>query len=344
MTLFQMFQSNICSPMVLAFAFGIVCRLIKSEMAIPRDLYTTLSIYLLFALGLKGGVELSHSQWQQLLFPAIVTIALGCITPVSSFLSLRYLGRFSIADAAGIAAHYGSVSAVTFIAAEKFVFANLGEGAVAPFMPTLLTLLEIPGIQIALAIGVLGMAKSKRDKDSASGSRTLDATNSSLCAVWHELLTARSMVLLVGGMVIGFIIRYEGYASVKPFFDKGEWMFKGALTLFLLEMGLVAGSRLADLKHAGAFLIAFGILAPIGHGALGVYLGSLAGLDAGSCTVLGTMAASASYIAAPPAVRMTLPEANPTFYLTAALAITFPFNLLVGIPLYFRMALAVTGH
>ena len=343
MTLFQMFQSNICSPMVLAFAFGIVCRLIKSEMAIPRDLYTSLSIYLLFALGLKGGVELSHSQWQQLLLPAVVTIALGVITPISSFLSLRYLGRFSIADAAGIAAHYGSVSAVTFIAAEKFVLANLGEGSVAPFMPTLLTLLEIPGIQIALAIGVLGLAKSKRDKDSASGTQAVDAVGPSLGAVWHELLTARSMVLLVGGMVIGFIIGYEGYASVKPFFDKGEWMFKGALTLFLLEMGLVAGSRLADLKHAGAFLIAFGIAAPIAHGALGVYLGSFAGLDAGSCTVLGSMAASASYIAAPPAVRMTLPEANPTFYLTAALAITFPFNLLVGIPLYFRMALAMAG-
>jgi len=344
MTLFQMFQANICSPMVLAFAFGIVCRLIKSELAIPRDLYTSLSIYLLFALGLKGGVELSHSEWKQLLMPAIATIGLGCITPVSSYLSLRYLGRFSIADAAGIAAHYGSVSAVTFIAAEKFVFANLGEGSVSPFMPTLLTLLEIPGIQIALAIGVIGLAKSKRIRDNASGISTQDASSPSLGAVWHELLTARSMVLLIGGMTIGCIIGYDGFASVKPFFDKGDWMFKGALTLFLLEMGLVAGSRLADLKHAGAFLIAFGITAPIAHGALGVYLGSLAGLDAGSCTVLGAMAASASYIAAPPAVRMTLPEANPTFYLTAALAITFPFNLLVGIPLYFRMALAMVGH
>jgi len=344
MTLFQMFQSNICSPMVLAFAFGIVCRVIKSELAIPRDLYTSLSIYLLFALGLKGGVELSHSQWQQILFPAIVTISLGVITPISSFLWLRFIGRFSIADAAGIAAHYGSVSAVTFIAAEKFVFANLGEGSVAPFMPTLLTLLEIPGIQIALAIGVIGMTKSKRNQVNASGPPGTDAKGPSFGSVWHELLTARSMVLLVGGMVIGLIIGYEGFASVKPFFDKGEWMFKGALTLFLLEMGLVAGSRLSDLKHVGAFLIAFGIAAPMVHGALGVYLGSFAGLDAGSCTVLGAMAASASYIAAPPAVRMTLPEANPTFYLTAALAITFPFNLLVGIPLYFRMALAMTGH
>jgi hypothetical protein len=152
------------------------------------------------------------------------------------------------------------------------------------------------------------------------------------------------MVLLVGGMMIGFIIGYEGFASVKPFFDKGEWMFKGALTIFLLEMGLVAGSRLSDLKHSGAFLVAFGIAMPILHGALGVYLGSLSGLEVGSCTVLGTMAASASYIAAPPAVRMTLPEANPTYYLTAALAITFPFNLLLGIPIYFRIATAVAGQ
>jgi len=343
MTLLQMFQSNICSPMVLAFAFGIVCRLIKSELAIPRDLYTSLSIYLLFALGLKGGVELSHSEWKELFLPAIATIVIGCITPISSYLTLRHLGRFSIADAAGIAAHYGSVSAVTFIATEKFVLANLGEGSVAPFMPTLLTLLEIPGIQIALAIGVLGLAKSNASKETAPGTPDSVSSRRSMGAIWHELLTARSMVLLVGGMVIGIIVGYDGFASVKPFFDKGEWMFKGALTLFLLEMGLVAGSRLSDLRRAGIFLIIFGIVMPIIHGALGVYLGSLAGLDAGSCTVLGAMAASASYIAAPPAVRMTLPEANPTFYLTAALAITFPFNLLFGIPLYFRMALAIGG-
>ena len=380
--------------MVLAFAFGIVCRLIKSEMAIPRDLYTSLSIYLLFALGLKGGVELSHCEWRQIFLPGIVTIAIGCITPVSAYLTLRYLGRFSIADAAGIAAHYGSVSAVTFIAAEKFVIGQLGEGAVVPFMPTLLTLLEIPGIQVALAIGVIGLAKSpdrsklvfiesnnqciSREgeapaeplrrklgrslalpkvlwglgianmfgavKSPTRGSEGAVAKGASMLTVWHELLTARSMVLLVGGMVIGFIVKYEGYAAVKPFFDKGDWMFKGALTLFLLEMGLVAGSRLADLRHAGAFLMLFGITAPVIHGALGVYLGSLAGLHVGSCTVLGAMAASASYIAAPPAVRMTLPEANPTFYLTAALAITFPFNLLIGIPLYFRMAQIVLGQ
>jgi hypothetical protein len=344
MTFFESFQSNICSPMILAFAFGIICRLIKSELSIPRDLYSSLSIYLLLALGLKGGVELSHVEWRELFFPAVVTILLGCITPVSSYLTLRHLGKFSIADAAGIAAHYGSVSAVTFIAAEKFVFASLGEQSVAPFMPTLLTLLEIPGIQIALSIGILSLAKTSAGNTNDSSGSPSSQSNRSIAAIWHELLTARSMVLLLGGMMIGFIIGYEGFASVKPFFDKGEWMFKGALTIFLLEMGLVAGSRLSDLKHSGAFLVAFGIAMPILHGALGVYLGSLSGLEVGSCTVLGTMAASASYIAAPPAVRMTLPEANPTYYLTAALAITFPFNLLLGIPIYFRIATAVAGQ
>ncbi len=175
MSLSQMFQANICSPMVLAFAFGIICRLIKSELSIPRDLYTSLSIYLLFSLGLKGGVELSHSDWRQLLLPMLITLALGCITPISSYCSLRYIGKFSIADAAGIAAHYGSVSAVTFIAAEKFVMANLGDNSVAPFMPTLLTLLEIPGIQIALAIGIFGLARTRMG-DTSSLSRAMQQT------------------------------------------------------------------------------------------------------------------------------------------------------------------------
>jgi hypothetical protein len=151
----------------------------------------------------------------------------------------------------------------------------------------------------------------------------------------HELLTSRSMFLLVGGLVIGTAVGETGWKPVQPVF---EGLFKGLLTLFLLEMGLAAGSRLSDLKQAGIFLLAFGMVMPVIHGTIGAYLGSLAGLSVGGCTVLAAMAASASYIAAPPAVRMTLPEANPTFYLTAALAITFPFNLVVGIPLYYEIA------
>jgi len=343
---------NLSSPFTLAFALGILARLMKSELNMPRDIYAALSIYLLLALGLKGGVELSHSSFGTLLWPVLVTLTLGCITPVSSYLVLRWLGKFGIADAAGIAAHYGSVSAVTFIAAQQFVAAagTPAEG----FMPTLLTLLESPGIHIAIGIGALQLARESAAKSKASGGSAkydsaglaAEAANAEdskprpTSHVLHEVLTSRSMILLVGGLVAGFLMGGKGYEPVKPFF---EGMFKGALVLFLLEMGLVAGSRLGDLRRAGPFLLAFGIIMPILHGTLGVLLGHWAGLSIGGTAVLGTMAASASYIAAPPAVRMMLPQANPTYYLTAALAITFPFNLLAGIPLYYFLARLLHG-
>jgi hypothetical protein len=324
---------NLCSPLCLAFVLGIIARLVRSELSLPRELYASLSIYLLLALGLKGGVELSHSSFDAIVWPAVATFALGCITPVSSYLVLKHLGRFGEADAAGIAAHYGSVSAVTFIAAQQFV-AAIGAPAEG-FMPTLLTLLESPGIHIALAIGAIQTARAAKAKGDGQSSEARP-----LKEVLHEVLTARSMILLVGGLVVGWIMGEPGYKPVKPFFED---LFKGALTLFLLEMGLSAGARLGDLKQAGLFLLGFGMAMPVVHGALGVLLGHWAGLSIGGCTVLATMAASASYIAAPPAVRMTLPEANPTFYLTAALAITFPFNLIAGIPLYYQFAKLLAG-
>ena len=319
---------NLCSPLTLSFALGVFARLVRSELSLPRDLYTALSIYLLFALGLKGGVELSHSSLAAIAGPALITILLGCLTPMSAYLVLRKMGKFSIADSAGIAAHYGSVSAVTFIAAQQFA-ASVGSPAEG-FMPTLLTLLEIPGIQIALAIGAFQMSAAAKfnPEDSSQTARPVRE-------IMHELLTSRSMMLLVGGLLIGTAVGETGWRPVQPVF---EGLFKGLLTIFLLEMGLAAGSRLGDLKQAGLFLLGFGILMPIVHGTVGAYLGSLAGLSIGGCTVLAAMAASASYIAAPPAVRMTLPEANPTFYLTAALAITFPFNLIAGIPIYYEIS------
>ena len=198
-------------------------------------------------------------------------------------------------------------------------------------MPTLLTLLEIPGIQIALAIGMFQLARQRNLAGPIDGA----STKYSKKALMHELFTSRSMLLLVGGLVIGTLAGEKGWKPVQPLF---EGLFKGLLCLFLLEMGMIAGSRVGDLRKTGLFLMAFGVLVPILHGTTGVYLGWLSGLSVGGCTVLGTMAASASYIAAPPAVRLTLPDANPTFYLTSALAITFPFNLLAGIPLYYSLA------
>ncbi len=330
---------NLCSPLCLAFVLGMVARVVKSELSLPRDLYTALSIYLLFALGLKGGVELSHTSIKEFLWPALVTIALGCFTPISAYLVLRKVCRFGIADAAGIAAHYGSVSAVTFIAAQQFVTSMQypAEG----FMPTLLTLLEIPGIQIALAIGAILTARQTMIDKQVSKANEDEPRPRPMWEVLHEVITARSMILLVGGLVAGLLMGDIGYKPVKPFFED---MFKGALTIFLLEMGLAAGSRLGDLFKAGPALIAFGTIMPLIHGSVGACLGAWAGLSVGGTTVLATMAASASYIAAPPAVRMMLPQANPTYYLTAALAITFPFNLIFGIPFYLSISKWACGH
>lgn len=327
MSTFELVKFNLLSPLVLAFVLGVFAKVVRSELSLPKDIYTGISLYLLLALGLKGGVELSLTTFQEIAYPGIATILLGIITPISAYLAFRSLGRFSAIDSAAIAAHYGSVSAVTFIAATQFISA-MGE-KVEGYLPTLLTLLESPGIHIALAIGAYHRAKSKTSNKSSSSNSVL-----------HEILTARSMLLLVGGLIIGFCIGEKSYEPIKPFFEGG---FKGALVLFLLEMGLVAGERLKDLARVGFRIVALGIIIPIAHGALGVVLAHWAGLSLGGATVLGAMAASASYIAAPPAVRMTLPEANPAYSLTASLVVTFPFNLIAGIPLYYTMARWLSG-
>ncbi len=344
----EILRANLFSPIVLAFALGVLARLVRSELRIPQALYTSLSIYLLFALGLKGGHELSHVGLAAIAKPAAVTILLGCITPVTAYFALRRLGRFGTADSAGIAAHYGSVSAVTFIAAQQFVTAM---GAVPEsFMPTLLALLESPGIHVALVMGVMAgatrtMTTSIPARAAAvpGGSSVLVLNeelpsaprSSAMLTSLHEVLTGRTMVLLAGGLLVGWLMGEPGWKQVQPFFESG---FKGVLMLFLLEMGMLAAERIGDLRRVGLFLVAFGFVTPLIHGCLGVFLGHLAGLSPAGATVLGAMAASASYIAAPPAVRATLPDANPTYSLTLALAITFPFNVIVGIPLFWRLA------
>ncbi|HEX9165867.1 MAG TPA: sodium-dependent bicarbonate transport family permease [Gemmatimonadales bacterium] len=313
----DLLQANLLSPYVLAFGLGVLAKLLRSDLALPKDVYTGLSIYLLFALGLKGGVELSEAPFGEIFLPAVATLALGVVTPVVAYAVLRRLGRLRPVDAAAIAAHYGSVSAVTFIAAQTFVRA-VGETP-EPYLATLLALLESPGIAVGLGLGLL----ATRRADHPVG------------GVMREVFTGRTMLLLVGGLIVGALTGKSGYEPIQPFY---EGMFRGALTLFLLEMGLLAAERLSDLKRTGPFLVAFGVMIPVVHGALGAWAGTLAGLSPGGAAVLGAMAASASYIAAPPAVRMTLPEANPTYYLTASLAITFPFNLVAGIPLYYWFA------
>lgn len=308
--------SNLFSPIILAFVLGVFASVVRSDLRLPEALYNALSIYLLLAIGLKGGVELNQTPIGEFVWPALVTLFLGLITPVIAYNVLRRLGKFDRVNASAIAAHYGSVSAVTFIVATSFgtLLGYEPEG----FLPALVAILEVPAIVVALMIAFT------RSKRAGSWSDAL-----------HEVLAGRSVILLLGGLVIGLLAGESGFEPVKPFFVSG---FKGALTLFLLEMGIVAARRLKDLKEVGLFLVAFGILVPIFHGFIAVWLGSLAGLSLSGSAVLGAMVSSASYIAAPAAVRIALPEANPTFYLTGSLGITFPFNLTIGIPLYYTMA------
>lgn len=338
---------NLLTPIPLCFALGILSKSIHGGIKIPKELYHSIAIFLLMSIGFIGGHELAHEIAAHgityIWMPALVTLIVGCLTPVSAFLVLRYIGRLSVADSAGIAAHYGSTSAVTFAVADAF--ANLQHAHPNEFLPTLVTILECPGIAVALAIGA--MLKSA---DQPSGSQTTSAEDngeqnngkSKLFEALYEVITGQSIMLMAGLLVIGYVsTQFMPEKSFVPFHDffyaKGM-IFRGALCIFLLEMGLVVGERLKDLLKVGPFLIAFGILMPILHGFVAVYLGHMAGLNLGGCTVFAAIVSSASYIAAPPAVRLTLPEANPTYSMTASLAITFPFNIAFGIPLYFEMA------
>ena len=317
---------NLLSPLVLAFALGVVASYLKSDLRLPDALYASLSIYLLFAIGLKGGVALSKTPISEVALPALGTLVLGVVTPLTAFAVLRRL-RFDRADAGALAAHYGSVSAVTFLAAIAYV--TVAGYTPEGFMPTLVALLEVPAIVVGLLLATARGAGAKADASADAAGR----------APWrvalHDVLTGRSIVLLVGGLVVGTLAGERGMAPVAPFFVAG---FQGALTLFLLEMGIVAAARLRDLKAVGGRLVGFAIALPIVHGALGVAVGQACGLGIGGRAVLGAMVSRASYIAAPAAVRMALPEASPTLYLTAALGITFPFNLALGLPLYLAMA------
>lgn len=308
--------SNFASPVVLAFALGIAAKLLKSDLEIPKPLYQGLSIYLLLAIGLKGGVELSKTSIDAFIGPASITLLLGVITPLIAYLILRYLGRMDMINSSAIAAHYGSVSAVTFIAAISYV-ESLGYSPEG-FMPTLVALLEVPGIIVALLIPQLS-----------------NGGNGSFKKALHEVVTGSSIILLLGGLLIGFVAGPVKFESVQPFFVSG---FQGALVLFLLELGMVTARRLSDLKKVGVFLLGFGIIVPIMHGVLAIWLGLMVGLSVAGATVLAAMVSSGSYIAAPAAVRIALPKANPSYYLTASLGITFPFNITIGIPIYYLIA------
>ena len=319
--LLQAIQANLLSPAVLFFALGLVAALTKSDLKFPEPLYVGLTIYLLVAIGFKGGVAIAEAGLAKVWLPACAAMLLGALIPLWTYPVLRFGGKISAVDAAAIAAHYGSVSAVTFIAATNYLKAI--NQPFESYATAFLAVMESPAILVGVVLGKL--ATSKR-----SG-----ADMTSLKAAAHEALFGRSIFLLVGSLVVGCLCGKPGMAKVEAFFITP---FQGVLALFLLEMGMVAGRRLGDLKKVGPFLLGFGIVVPLVNGAIGVCLGKLTGLELGGATLLGVLSASASYIAAPAAIRMSLPDANPTLYLTSSLAVTFPFNITLGIPIYLEIA------
>ena len=318
MSVSELVRLNLGAPAVLAFALGLVATLFRSDLRFPEAVTSLLSTYLLFAIGLKGGIELRDAALGDIAAPTVVTLAIGLLVPFVAYQVARRFVRLEIADAASIAAHYGSVSAVTFSAAETFTRAagTLEEG----YLPALVALLEIPGIVVAMVIA-----------SRAPGGRNLRS------AV-HEVVTGKSIVLLVGGLLIGCFANQAGIEKVEPLFRD---LFAGVLVLFLLDLGTLAAQRLRTLKAVGPRLVVFAIGMPLVFGTVGVLGGTLAGLSIGGAAVLGAMSASASYIAAPAAVRVGLPEADVGLSLGAALGMTFPFNLAIGIPLFHEIAQAI---
>lgn len=309
---------NALDPVILFFLFGLAAGLLRSELRLPAAVYELVSMLLLISIGLKGGVELAKQPFGELVPQLIVVIAMGLLLPGLAFPVLRHVGRLARADAASIAAHYGSVSVGTYAVAAAW----LGSRRI-PYeehMPLLLTVLEIPAILIGilLARGLSGRIEPGK--------------------VAHEIFLGKGIVLLIGGLLIGWVSGPQGLVSVEPlFFD----LFQGILALFLLEMGLITAAQFGSLKKSGIFLILFGIGMPLFSALVGAVLGRLLELSPGGTAMLATMAASASYIAVPAAMRISVPEANPTLSLAASLGVTFPFNVLAGIPLYYALAMAI---
>lgn len=322
---------NLTAPMPLFFALGILATLIRSDLKVPEALYIGLTLYLLAAIGLHGGAEIREVEITAIWLPLVGCLLLGILIPIGSYFILRHLGKFSIYDAAAIAGHYGSVSAVTFAVATQFL-ASLQVSAEG-YMSAFLAVLEPTGVVMGILLARLALRAQAQEATQFHGYAWLKP-------VFHESLTGKGSMILLGALVIGYISGLEGIVVTKPFFGD---LFKGVLCLFMLEMGLVAGQRLAEVKSVGAFLVGFGIAMPIIDGLLGVVTGGFVGLSVGGATMLGVMAASSSYIAAPAAMRISLPEANPSLYLTASLGITFPFNIAMGIPLYFWLARTLFG-
>lgn len=312
------------SPVVMFFILGLLAAFLRSDLAIPEAIAKGMSLYLMAAIGLKGGVAVAESGIDMTIAAALIAgIAASFFLPYIAYFVLKSFGKLDRLNSGAVAAHYGSVSVVTYVTAVEILeFSAL---PAAGFMVAVLAAMETPAILSGLMLAKGG----ERDSDTGGRGEML-----------REVFLNASVVLLLGSFAIGMIAGPSGFADVAPFFQAG---FKGVLCLFLLDMGLIAARRIMNSRAITWRLAAIAIVLPLFNGALGVFAGAAIGLDAGSVAAFGVLCASASYIAVPAAMRLALPEADPGIYLTMSLSITFPFNILVNIGLLTSLAVAVTG-
>jgi hypothetical protein len=308
--------NNLTSVAVLVFILGFIGARFKSDLRIPESIYQLISIYLLLGIGLKGGHALKDVSFQEIIKPSLATLLVGSLIPFLAFYVLKTIKYLTVSQRGALAAHYGSTSLVTFSAAVLYLENNsiFFEG----YSTALLTIMEVPGLVVGIYLA------SQKYKANISWGKT-----------FQEILLGKTVLLLVGGLFVGFITTSSGYEKVSPFFVD---LLNGFLVLFLLQLGYMAGNQLNEVFKAGYGLVVFAIIFPIFAGFIGALAGSLAGMSYGGTALLAVLAASASYIAAPAAVSIALPKEKLGLALTCSIGITFPFNLVFGIPIYLAMA------
>ena len=344
MDILELIQSNLLTPIVLFFLFGIIAARIKSDLKMPEAISEFLPIYLLAAIGLHGGIEMRKTGFEEMLIPMLVAIGLSLLFTLNHYQILRRLGKFNIFDSYALASTYGAVGAVTFSVGLSFL-KNQGVSSEG-YLAAILAVLE--PVAFILAIFLTNMAVSKQirtKKQSISDDEELDIgmkqTKTKLSQVLKESITGKAIVILLGSIVIGYIIGKEGFEPISIVFDE---LFTGAIVIFMIEMGIIAGQRLEDIKKVGIFLTAFSVIIPTINGIIGVLVSTALGLSLGGAVMFGLLLASASFIAAPAVLRHAIPQANPSLYITSALGITFPYNIIVLLPIMFTISTWVHGE
>jgi len=343
MEILELIQSNLLTPIILFFLFGIIAARIKSDLKIPEAISEFLPIYLLAAIGLHGGIEMRNTGFENMLIPMLVAIGLSLLFTLNHYQILRRLGKFNIFDSYALASTYGAVGAVTFSVGLSFL-KNQGVTSEG-YLAAVLAVLEPVAFIMAIFLTNIAVSKQIRQKKksvSKNNASELDMgiheTKTKLSQVLHDSITGKAIVILLGSIVIGYIIGEDGFSSIRIVFDE---MFTGAIVIFMIEMGIIAGQRLDDIKKVGIFLTAFAIIMPTSNGIIGVLVATAMGLSLGGAVMFGLLLASASFIAAPAVLRHSIPQAKPSFYITSALGITFPYNIIVLLPIMFTISTIV---